>query len=156
MSTMIIIFFEGFFAIMAIHYFLTRILKLQFPKLKISKSVCIAMSIIGGVLSVFGVVTIFFNYNDALGWTADYDTLYLAMSAMVVGVILVIVGAVLRKSADNSASVTSKQDPPQNITLSAAKELGEWKELLDKGIITQEDFDLKKRELLSIGQKPRG
>ena len=60
----------------------------------------------------------------------------------------------IRANIDNNS--VSMQNNHRNNVQSAAKELGEWKELLDKGVITQEDFDLKKRELLNIGQKPHG
>ena len=38
----------------------------------------------------------------------------------------------------------------QNTTLSNADELKKYKELLDSGIITQEEFDAKKKQLLGL------
>lgn len=38
-------------------------------------------------------------------------------------------------------------------TISAADELKKFKELLDSGVITQEEFDAKKKQLLGLNQK---
>ncbi len=40
--------------------------------------------------------------------------------------------------------------PAQNTTISSADELKKFKELFDSGIITQEEFDAKKKELLGL------
>ena len=130
------------------------------------RPVSITFSVIGGILCAFGVCTLLFNYSSTWGWTADYDLLTLAILALIAGITLLVVGGVLRKpkdglntgsiQANNDNNSTSMQNNSENNLHSAAKELGEWKELLDKGVITQEDFDLKKRELLNIGQKPHG
>ena len=44
------------------------------------------------------------------------------------------------------AQNNTKNQPP----ISAADELKKFKELLDMGIITQEEFDAKKKELLGL------
>ena len=46
----------------------------------------------------------------------------------------------------------SKGDAPQvaSDNKSAAEQLKEFKELLDMGILTQEEFDAKKKELLNL------
>ena len=48
-----------------------------------------------------------------------------------------------RKTTDNTVS---KQEAPQ----SSADELKKYKELLDGGVITQEEFDAKKKQLLGL------
>ena len=45
-----------------------------------------------------------------------------------------------------AATTTIKQEVPQ----SSADELGKFKDLLDKGVITQEEFDAKKKQLLGL------
>lgn len=44
-----------------------------------------------------------------------------------------------------------KKDITQNIDLSAADEILKFKELMDKGIITEEEFNKKKKQLLDSG-----
>ena len=98
-------------------------------------AVSISLSIIGVLFSVFGVCTILFNYSDTWGWTADYDILFLAIGALIAGVILLVVGGALRKPKDglntdsihanNGNNSVSMQNNPGNNAQSAAKELGE-------------------------------
>ena len=52
-----------------------------------------------------------------------------------------------RQGKEKPAAVTTiKQDIPQ----SNADELKKYKELLDSGVITQEEFDAKKKQLLGL------
>ena len=51
--------------------------------------------------------------------------------------------------------VANRQDKPkevvqQVINQTSAKELKEYKELLDNGIISQDEFDAKKKQLLGL------
>lgn len=59
----------------------------------------------------------------------------------------------LRKAKDNYTPapqyVVNNPAPTNNAVSSVADELKKYKELLDTGIITQEDFDTKKKQLLS-------
>lgn len=43
-----------------------------------------------------------------------------------------------------------KQKSGQTVAVSAADELKKFKELLDSGVITQEEFDAKKKQLLGL------
>ncbi len=47
------------------------------------------------------------------------------------------------------AIVTAVESPKQNTNISVADELNKLKELLDKGIITQQEFDIQKNKLIS-------
>ena len=53
-------------------------------------------------------------------------------------------------SADEFNAIKAKQNSGENSTLSAADELRKFKELLDQGVITQEEFDAKKKQLLGL------
>ena len=44
----------------------------------------------------------------------------------------------------------AEQTGPNPTTLSAADELKKFKELLDSGVITQEEFEAKKKQLLGL------
>lgn len=47
-------------------------------------------------------------------------------------------------------SLNNNNEPKVQNTLSGAEEIKKYKELLDSGIITQEEFDEKKKQLLSL------
>ncbi len=53
-------------------------------------------------------------------------------------------------TAEEAANVQSVAAPATTPTTSAADELKKFKELLDMGAITQEEFDAKKKELLGL------
>ena len=53
-------------------------------------------------------------------------------------------------SADELNAIKAKQNSGENSTQSAADELKKFKELLDQGVITQEEFDAKKKQLLGL------
>ena len=50
----------------------------------------------------------------------------------------------------NISKLESKNAPVVVNNLSAADEIKKYKELLDLGIITQEEFDQKKKQLLNL------
>ena len=52
----------------------------------------------------------------------------------------------IERQEKNAVSATIKQETPQ----SNADELRKYKELLDSGIITQEEFNAKKKQLLDL------
>ncbi|MBO5223231.1 MAG: SHOCT domain-containing protein [Clostridia bacterium] len=49
-----------------------------------------------------------------------------------------------------NAPQPAPQSTPQVAALSPAEELKKFKELLDMGVITQEEFDAKKKALLGL------
>ena len=53
-------------------------------------------------------------------------------------------------SAEDAAKAQKAPEQPASSVISAADELKKFKELLDLGIITQEEFDSKKKELLGL------
>lgn len=53
-------------------------------------------------------------------------------------------------SADEFKATMEKQRDGKNTPISAADELKKFKELLDIGVITQEEFDAKKKQLLGL------
>ncbi|MFC6179986.1 SHOCT domain-containing protein [Lactiplantibacillus daowaiensis] len=52
--------------------------------------------------------------------------------------------------ADNNAGTTTQATTPSDTSNSTADDLRELKQLLDDGIITQDDFDTKKKQILGI------
>lgn len=55
-----------------------------------------------------------------------------------------------RELVDLIESKRHVNEPPSNNSVSAADEILKMKELLDAGILTQEEFDTKKKQLLNI------
>ena len=53
-------------------------------------------------------------------------------------------------SDEEFEAMKAQNNAPQQATVSAADELKKFKELLDMGAITQEEFDAKKKELLGL------
>lgn len=53
-------------------------------------------------------------------------------------------------SAINSLLITKQSETSTPSSLSGAEELGKYKALLDQGVITQEEFDAKKKQLLGL------
>lgn len=53
-------------------------------------------------------------------------------------------------SDEEFEKMQAQKNTPQQTTVSAADELKKFKELLDMGAITQEEFDVKKKELLGL------
>jgi membrane protease subunit (stomatin/prohibitin family) len=49
---------------------------------------------------------------------------------------------------DQAAAASQESAPHQASDQDAISQLKQWADLKDKGIITQEDFDIKKKELL--------
>lgn len=50
----------------------------------------------------------------------------------------------------NEINSSSKKFESNNIVSSPADELKKFKELLDMGALTQEEFDIKKKQLLNL------
>lgn len=63
-------------------------------------------------------------------------------------VVLVALGAYFLKHPIKKATVNTHGVAKQNSTLSNAEELIKYKELLDSGVITKEEFEAKKKKLL--------
>ena len=57
-----------------------------------------------------------------------------------------------RLTEDEAKAEMEKQNAPTQVVAetSAADELKKFKELLDMGVITQEEFDAKKKQLLGL------
>ena len=66
------------------------------------------------------------------------------------GIALVVLAFVIYWLRLNSKKVVSVQESEEVKPASNADELGKYKDLLDKGIITQEEFDAKKKQLLGL------
>lgn len=78
--------------------------------------------------------------------------LFLPMAALlVIGIVEMIVHFVKRRKAIPLAEITSNNEGEVSLTKELSiDELKKFKELLDMGIITQEEFDAKKKQLLGL------
>lgn len=56
----------------------------------------------------------------------------------------------LIQKQNNNQQIESSSDEPTNAAVSQADEILKFKALLDSGVITQEEFDAKKRQLLNL------
>lgn len=56
----------------------------------------------------------------------------------------------VREVSDDEYEQLNNGGVTQNVTISVADELKQFKELLDMGVITQEEFDAKKKQLLGL------
>lgn len=80
------------------------------------------------------------NFNSENSWTFDYHTVSNEKAKEVENF-------VRNKMRATKTQHTQVQAAPQE---SAADQLLKWKNLLDSGVITQEEFDAKKKELLGL------
>ena len=102
------------------------------------------------VLPILFIVIWFFFYNAA--YEPGYDiTIYpLGRSLSIILVAVIVFLAVLKRSN----FVFPKESSPTVITNQAnasnADELKKYKDLLDNGVISQEEFDAKKKQLLKL------
>ena len=53
-------------------------------------------------------------------------------------------------SEEEFKTLQTKNNAPASTTLSSADELKKYKELFDMGVISQEEFDAKKKQLLGL------
>lgn len=102
------------------------------------------------VLPIIFLVIWFFFYNAA--YEPGYDiTIYpLGRSIVIILMAIIVFLAVLKRSnfvfsQDNSPAVIIPQSNTSN-----ADELKKYRDLLDSGVISQEEFDAKKKQLLGL------
>lgn len=56
----------------------------------------------------------------------------------------------LERQDKRAASAARQEAAPQSNATAGAEELKRYKELLDSGVITQEEFDAKKKQILGL------
>ena len=89
----------------------------------------------------------------AKGLQSDLSTLCLILAIFVPIIPPILMQDKLNTIATaNNAKATPSQKPQMvdSVTLGTAEELKTYKELLDQGVITQEEFDAKKKQLLGL------
>lgn len=89
----------------------------------------------------------------AKGLQSDLSTLCLILAIFVPIIPPILMQDKLNTIATtNNAKATPSQKPQvvDSVTLGTAEELKTYKELLDQGVITQEEFDAKKKQLLGL------
>ena len=84
------------------------------------------------------------NVNGPWNWSTIQLLLIIGGVISFVGV-LVLFYFLLKKETTNQASVNSA-----SATIDHAEELKKYKDLLDSGVITQEEFDAKKKQILGL------
>ena len=82
------------------------------------------------------------------------DTSDMATMCLILGIFVPFVASILMQDRINSICVAKEQvvdeAPTQDVSASITDELVKYKELLDMGVITQEEFDAKKKQLLGL------
>lgn len=106
-----------------------------------------------GVIAMIVLLSLFRFYGEDGAWqdqTGDYyqasisSPYYLVICGTALALLFSIVGLLNTKAPDEKI---------QNIVVSPksnAEEIGKYSELLEKGIISQEEFDTKKKQLLGL------
>lgn len=100
-------------------------------------------AIIGALLGLwlFGVIEIFDGYwGTMIFWIAG-------IGLLVGGIVMSLVAYTQKDSMQSPQTPSVAESRP---VIDPAKELKQYKELLDMGAITQEEFDAKKRQLLNL------
>lgn len=115
------------------------------------------------VIPVIGIVAtaLFFFYSVSFAeepwegswgpeWYCKYPTAFGFVLVLALQIALVIIGFISNARIKQSGIIEEekKQYVPNNV--SNAEELGKYKDLLDKGVITQEEFEAKKKQLLEL------
>jgi uncharacterized membrane protein len=82
------------------------------------------------------------------GVASDLATICLILAIFVPIVPPILMQAKINDIFEGKVAATAPKETDKNI--SDAQALEKYKELLDKGIITQEEFDIKKKEILGL------
>ena len=115
------------------------------------KTPYIVLVIISIVIAIAAFVYAAVNLSrwyDAL----EYPEVQFAIGLCVCAVIAVIIGFVKLSNANNTDSYTDKETSYERPVTSKSvdEELIRYKRLLDQGVITQEEFEKKKKQLLDL------
>lgn len=112
--------------------------------------------ILGAVCAIVGVIGAIFAYSTMRDdWAYSYEPPYTAhesfiIAVMVGSVILAIVGFVLLLLGQGNSGQSEKTDTNGRMDTDIVDELKKYKGLLDSGVITQEEYDEKKKQLLGL------
>jgi len=102
---------------------------------------------------ILPMITIFFGtWIFSVGYSKYYDDLLLNHTHKILGIacLFVIVILAIIKRSSFVAPVKSRHSTTIIQEASKADELKKYKELLDQGVISQEEFDAKKKQLLGL------
>ena len=87
---------------------------------------------------------------DTTNWRYEWTINWLFYIIVAMHIITIVFAILLKTNKFETTSVRVEQIKSNNSLTSKADELKQYKELLDSGIITQEEFDAKKKQLLGL------
>ena len=93
------------------------------------------------------------QYDDVFDpyYASSYSDVYIAIFICVIGIIGLTINILnISKTNNETNSNVQKNNSAYTQTNDDIAELTKYKELLDKGIITQEEFDAKKKQVLGL------
>lgn len=110
-----------------------------------------AVEIVLLIVSALYEPAIHFAPDDYIRSYDRYDPIVLFTVAVGIGAALFLVALLgYIKAAREGIIEEKKESGPQNSMMDTPDELKKYKELLDSGVITQEEFDAKKKQLLGM------
>jgi len=128
--------------------------KKRIAKIKNLDLLCFLSPVISLVVFVaFSIYVCAFSEVITTNWRYDYTINWLYYIIIGFHLITIVFTALIRfKRFELEPSSTSKQlfDHIPAIAFGNTEEITKYKDLLDKGIITQEEFDAKKKQLLGL------
>ncbi len=109
------------------------------------------MTIAPAIVNLFVIVYVYFNSQGISNIYISEDFIVVLIIILAMCIILNSIWAIVNYISENSKSskitkTVIKQETYQN----SADELKKYKDLLDSGIITQEEFEVKKKQLLGL------
>lgn len=101
------------------------------------------------LIVIITLITSMFVYRDVPDDTYDRPTFFALILPLEI-IATIIVGLRGVKTATNEKPIAAKKVEVINGNTSSADELRKYRELLDSGVISQEEFDAKKKQLLGL------
>ena len=105
------------------------------------------------ILMFFTIYVAAFAKDDSVYWCDEWNLNWLIFVIIALHIITVLLCMVLRFNLFKrftSKNFGSGETLKKNEAVSNADELKKYKELLDTGVITQEEFDAKKKQILGL------
>ena len=145
-------------------FFEFKVIRKYYPETKIesfklARTISLSVIVFGYIVSIgayagFLIPTSIGNLNIVYATMAPFiaDIIMLSVNALALFFVAVYSfnynKAILLEKNEENTKIAKQVESTNNRTMSVTDELREYKKLLDEGVITQEEFDEKKRELL--------
>lgn len=103
-------------------------------------------------LAVFAIYAYAFAEHDTTNWREEWTINWLFYVVIAIHIVTIAFSILLKlnKFEPAAARAVDRKRVDSEQTVSSADELKKYKELLDAGVITQEEFDTKKKQLLGL------